>query len=387
MPISTCNTTVSTLTESPPVLETPDLGASAVLEVDLAAIVANWRMLSARHASGPVAGVVKADAYGLGAAHIAPALYRAGCRHFFVAHLSEALTIRPLVPLAMVAILNGVAAAQMALCAAHDIAPVLGSLADVAALSAEAARAGRALPALLHVETGMARLGVGLADLATLAAEPQRLAGVSLRYVMTHLVAAQDRAAPNNEAQLARFAAARALLPGLPHSLANSSGLFLGARFGSDLARPGAALYGINPTPNAANPLRATVRLRARVLQLRHVSAGESVGYDATWQAARPSRIACVGIGYADGWRRALSNRQPACFDGTPMPLVGRVSMDLTTYDATDVPALAAGDWLELIGPHITVDDVAAAAETNGYEILAGLGPRIVRRYSSAEAA
>ena len=201
---------------------------------------------------------------------------------------------------------------------------------------------------------------------------------------MTHLVASEIPEDPANEAQRRRFAEACARLPAAPRSLANSSGIFLGPAFASDLARPGAALYGLNPRPGGANPMRNPVRLRARVLQLREIAAGESVGYNRTWTAARPSRIATVAVGYADGFPRALGNRAEACFDGSPVPLVGRVSMDLTTFDATDHPALVPGAWLELIGDQVTPDDLAARAGTNGYDILTSLGRRYHRRYHGA---
>ena len=358
---------------------------TAVLSVDLAAIVANWQALCRRGAPGAVAAVVKADAYGLGAARVARQLYAAGCRHFFTAHLSEALPLRPLLPQGMLAVLNGPLPGTEPDYLAHHILPVLGSLDAIDRWTALARREGRALPVLLHVDTGMNRLGLDAAGLATLAADPPRLAGLELRYLVTHLVAAEMPDDPANAAQLARFAAACAALPQAPRSFANSSGLFLDARFAFDLARAGAALYGINPTPGHANPMRVPVRLNARILQVRNVPAGATVGYNATWRAARPSRIATLGIGYADGWRRALSGRLPAAwpadFDGAPVPLVGRVSMDLTTCDVTDHPALGPGDWLELMGPRCPPDEVAEAAGTNAYEILTGLGPRVVRTY------
>jgi alanine racemase len=178
---------------------------------------------------------------------------------------------------------------------------------------------------------------------------------------------------------LARFDAACRGLPKARRSLANSSGLFLGPAWGSDLARPGAALYGINPTPGRPHPLRGVLRLAAPVLQVRSVPAGETVGYNATWRAARPSRIATVGVGYADGWARALSNRGQACFEGTLLPLAGRVSMDLTTYDVTDHPGVVAGSWLELIGPGHPIDQVAAEAGASAYELLTSLGRRYHR--------
>jgi alanine racemase len=358
-------------------------GAGAVLEIDLAAIVANWRSLSALHGTGPVAGVVKADAYGLGARHVAPALHAAGCRHFFVALLDEALAIRPLLPGAMVGVLNGLVPGSEGDFVAHGITPVLGSLAEVERWAAAGRAMARKLPAILHVDTGMARLGLDQAELACLQQDHARLAGLDLLYIMTHLVSSELPDDPLNQHQRARFRAACAGLPSAPRSLANSSGIFLGERFASDLARPGAALYGINPTPAASNPMRLPVRLCTRVLQVREVGTGVSVGYNATWRASRPSRVATVALGYADGWHRSLSGRGMAVFDERPVPLVGRISMDLTTFDVTEHPAISAGAWLELIGPACTPDDVAAAAGTNGYEVLTSLGQRIHRVYRS----
>lgn len=348
-----------------------------MLEIDLGAIVANWRALCAQHPSGPVAGVVKADAYGLGARPVAAALYDAGCRHFFVAYLEEALCVRDMVPDAMVAVLSGPIPGTEAVYAEHDLTPVLGSLAEIDAWAARG-------PAILHVDTGMSRLGLSAANLDTLAADPARLNGLHLRYVMTHLVSSEDPEHAVNEAQRHRFAAVRSRLPAAPASFANSSGLFLGEHFGTDLGRPGAALYGINPTPGQPNPMRAVVRLRVRVLAVRDIPTGASVGYNATWIARRPSRIATAAFGYADGFHRSLSGKTTACFDGTPVPLVGRVSMDLTTFDVTDHPGVQPGCWFEIIGPHQGVDDLATMAGTNGYEILTSLGRRFHRVYLPA---
>ena len=358
--------------------------AGAVLEVDLAAIVANWRLLCAMHPSGPVAGVVKADGYGLGAGPIAQALYQAGCRHFFVALLDEALAIRELVPDAMLAVLCGLIPGSEADHLAHDLVPVLGSLAEVDAWTGASRNTACKLPAILHIDTGMSRLGLDSGELAELRQDHTRLAGIDLRYVMTHLVASEVAGDPLNRRQRDRFAVACAGLPPAPRSFANSSGIFLGAGWGSDLARPGAALYGINPTPDAPNPMRLPVRLRARVLAVRDVPAGAGVGYNATWRASGPRRIATAAIGYADGLHRSLSNRGRAFFDGKPIPLVGRVSMDLTTFDVTEAPGVVPGVWLEIIGPAQNPDDLAAAAGTNGYEVLTSLGRRFHRIYLSA---
>ena len=358
--------------------------AGAVLEVDLDAVAANWRLLRALHASGAVAAVVKADGYGLGAHPIARRLHREGCKHFFTAHLGEAVALRPDVPGASVAVLNGLWPGDAAEYTAHGLLPVLGSLGEVAAWSAHARRLGRSLPALLHVDTGLNRLGLPPGEVSALAEDSARLAGIQLRAIMTHLVSAEAPEDPINERQRARFAAACARLPPVPRSVANSSGIFLGAGFASDLARPGAALYGINPTPGGPNPMRTCVRLRARILQVRDVALGERVGYGGAWTAPYPARIATCSVGYADGYLRSLANRGEARFDGAPVSLVGRVSMDLTTFDVTGAPGAVPGAWLDLIGPDLPPDAVAERAGTSGYEILTSLGQRYERRYLGA---
>jgi alanine racemase len=198
---------------------------------------------------------------------------------------------------------------------------------------------------------------------------------------MTHLVSADAPSASINAAQARAFAAAADRFPGVRRSFANSSGIFLGAAFASHLARPGAALYGVNPTPGAPNPVRPVATLRARIMQLRDVAAGQGVGYDHQWVAARPSRIATLPIGYADGYHRVLGNRAEVSIAGSTCPVVGRVSMDLITIDVTGCPEAAIGDWCEVIGPAVPVEKLAALAGTNGYEILTSLGRRFHRRY------
>ena len=360
------------------------------LTVDLEAIAANWRWLRAQHGR-PIAAVLKADAYGLGAERVAQRLFAEGARHFFTAYPQEGAALRPLLagaapghmPGPMIAILNGLLAGQAELYVRHDLAPVLGNLDEVAAWSAQATRLGRRLPALIHIDTGMNRLGLGAADVARLTAEPDLLRGIETLFVMTHLANADTPDDPLNAAQARALGDCGGLLPGVPRSLANSSGLLVGSALASDLGRPGAAVYGINPTPGTANPMRTVLRLTAPVLQLRDIGVGEAVGYNGIWVAQRPTRVATVSAGYADGYHRILSNRAEASFDGGRLPLIGRVSMDLATFDATDCPGLRQGDELELIGPAVPPDEVAAWAGTNGYEVLTSLKPRGGRVYAS----
>lgn len=361
--------------------------ATTRLVIDLDAIAANWRLLRGRHSSD-VAGVLKADGYGLGASRIAPRLLAEGCRHFFTAHPGEARAIRPLIGDAMLGVLNGLPPGEAGSFAEDDLLPALGTLREVGEWGDAARRLGRSLPALLHVDTGMNRLGLDAEEFDALVRRPSLLDGVALRYVMTHLCAADTPDSPANAAQRLAFARAAdrldaALGHEVPRSVANSSGLFLGKAFASDLARPGAALYGVNPVPGQANPMRPVLRLTARVLSVRAVPAGGGVGYNGAWIAPRDSRIATLGAGYADGLPRSLSNAGRASFDGRPVPLVGRVSMDLTTFDVTDHPTILPGTWLELIGPDLPPDEVAACAGTNAYEILTSLGSRYERDYTA----
>lgn len=358
--------------------------AGARLGIDLGAIQANYRALRAR-AKGAVAAVVKADAYGLGADIVAPALAAAGARQFFVAHLDEALALRPLLPEAEIFVLNGLPADAEADCAAARVIPVLNSLGQIDAWTAFARRRGVALKAAVQVDSGMSRLGLPAAELARIAENPARLDGISLRLVMSHLGCADTQGHPVNRRQLAAFEAARRVLPAAPASLANSSGIFLGADYHFDLARPGAALYGIAPVAGAENPMLPAVRLMARVIQTREIGAGDAVGYGASWTAEGPRRIATVAVGYADGYLRCLGNRATAFAGATPLPLVGVVSMDTATFDVTGAPEVREGGWIELLGPNQSLDALAAEAGTIGYEILTSLGGRYARVYADAQ--
>jgi alanine racemase len=245
------------------------------------------------------------------------------------------------------------------------------------------ARLDRRLSAAIQVDSGMSRMGLSDDDLATLGEPAAWLAGLDPVLLMSHLACADAAAHPLNAAQRARFDALRARFPAMPASLANSSGVFLGTGFRHDLVRPGAALYGINPQPGSPNPLRQVVTLEARIVQLRTVAEGAAVGYGARYIAPGPRRIATIGIGYADGWLRALSGRGQAFIDGVPVPVAGTVSMDSITLDVTGVPEarLAPGNTVELLGAHQHVDAVAAQAGTIGYEVLTRLGSRFERRY------
>ena len=357
--------------------------AGAILEIDLDAIAGNWKKLAERLAPGSrCAAVVKADAYGLGMEEVAPRLARAGCKTFFVATLNEGLALRALLPRAQIAVLDGLVMGAPADFAKARLLPVLNDLGQVRDWRAYAEHRGGA-PAMLHIDTGLTRLGMPQAEIEAVAAEPALLKGFKLGLILSHLACAGEAAHPMNLEQLNRFRAALRLLPPAPASLASSSGIFLGGDFHFDMARPGAALYGVNPLPGRPNPMAPVVHLKAKILQVRDVDRGETVGYGAAHQMDRPGRIAILALGYADGWLRSSSHRGTARIAGKPAPVIGRVSMDLLTLDVTglDPRTVRPGDYADLLDAQYGVDDAAFAAETIGYEVLTALGKRCLRLY------
>ena len=378
----------------PPPSDPPPGHAGGVLRIDLDAIAANYRNLQARLAGATCGAVVKADAYGLGAAKVAKALAEAGCRDFFVALIDEGVEIRAALPEADIYAFCGATAETAAALAEYRLIPALNDLGQIEAYSAYARTRSREagggdgsgrLAALIHIDTGMTRLGLEARDVATLADNPRRLAGIEVKYVMSHLASADEPANPLNARQLAAFNDARAQLGNIaPASLANSSGIFLGADFHFDLARPGAALYGVAPQPGVPNPMAQVVRLQGKILQVRDVDSPMTVGYGATHRVRTKGRIATVGVGYADGYFRALGDRGHAYIGETRVPVVGRVSMDLITLDVSKVPPDQAvpGGFVDLISDRHPVDALAEEAGTVGYEILTALGRRHHRIYS-----
>jgi alanine racemase len=358
--------------------------AGAVLTIDLDALVANWRALRGLLRPGADCGAaVKANAYGLGMARIAPALFAAGCRRFFVAEIEEGIELRGLLPdhTAEIYVLAGPLPRTEADFAAHDLRPVLNAAWQV---ELWARSAGPAMPpCALHLDTGMSRLGLSPAEVDALAAAPATLAATRPALVMSHLACSEDPAETKNAEQLAAFLAGRAKLPQLPASFANSGGILLGHDYHFDVVRPGAALYGLVPRPDAAALIAQVVRLQGKILQVRDVDSPMTVGYGATHRVGRKGRLATVAAGYADGYLRSLSNRGHAVVGGVRVPVVGRVSMDLITIDVTEAPdhLVRPGALVDLIGPGHTVDDLAAEAGTIGYEVLTSLSRRYARRY------
>jgi alanine racemase len=362
-------------------------GAPGVLTVDLDAIIANWRRLEKTAVPAECGAVIKADAYGCGLAPVARALASVGCKTFFVATLDEARAARAALPSATIYVLDGFFQNCGDAFAKIDARPVIGDLNELAEWDVFCRRSGWAGGAAIHVDTGMNRLGLSPTEAQGII--PRINAGDhGITLVMSHLACAESLNHPQNAKQLASFREIASLFSGVPASLSNSSAIFLGAAFQFDLVRPGAALYGVNPTPEADSPMQPVVDLKARIVQVRNVEKGESIGYGATWTTRRPTRLAIVAVGYADGYFRA-----PGGTDGTPSaevivagkrcPVAGRISMDLMAIDITDLDKNAArrGQMVTLIGEGITVDELAHHFGTIGYEVLTSLGSRYARVY------
>ena len=359
------------------------------LSIDLEALAENWLRLSRRAAPGRAGAVVKADAYGIGLGKAGPALWSAGARVFFVAQFGEGLAARRILPgKAVIYVLNGLEKdADPDDYSANDLKPAIGSAEELQRWSQLAARRGQTSPSALHLDTGMSRLGFeSLAALKDAMARYGAAAGADL--LMSHFVSAEIAGDPINAAQIALFDSARAAFPDLLASLANSSGMFLDARPTYDLARPGYALYGGNPTPGAPNPMRSVVTLTVAIQQTRWIEAGATCGYNSQWTAKRPTRLATLLAGYADGLPRGAGatdarNGAEIVISGRRCPLVGRVSMDLCIADVTDLPEEAVGPGVraEFFGEATELDDFASRSGTIGYQVLTGLGRRYRREY------
>jgi alanine racemase len=364
--------------------------AGGKLTIDLAALRANWQRLGQKALSVECGAVVKADAYGCGLEQVGKALAEIGCKTFFVADLSEARRLRAVEADASIYVLDGALPGSGPGFAEVNARPVIGSLVELAEWDRFVADTKWDGGAAIHVDTGMNRLGMRVEELLALAPRlHQENHGFTL--LMSHFACAETPGHPLNQKQIDLFREIRVRLRGLPASLANSSGIFLGHGAHCDLVRPGVALYGVNPTPGISNPMLPVVSLEARIVQVRAIAKGETVGYGGVWSARRASRIALIAVGYADGYPRAASTADrvtggEVIVAGKRCPLAGRISMDLMAIDVTDLPEGAArrGDYVTLIGGEITVDDVAAFSDTIGYEVLTRLGRRYHRVYSGA---
>jgi alanine racemase len=364
--------------------------AGGLLTIDLAAIEANWKMLASTTVPVECAAVVKGDGYGCGLEPVTRALSRAGCRTFFVADVAEGRRVRAIAPDATVYVLNGVMPGSAQALANDYLQPVINSTTELAEWDAFVAINKWRGGAALHVDTGMNRLGITVDEAVAIAPRLQS-ENHGFTLLMSHLACAEIPDHPMNDRQIHLFREVRILYRGLASSLANSSGIFLGGTVYCDLVRPGVALYGVNPTPGKQNPMRPAVELKGRIIQVRTVGKGESLGYGAAFTVSRPSRIAIVAVGYADGYLRsaAAARGKPAAevvVAGRRCPVAGRVSMDLLAVDVGELAegAVRRGDLATLIGDGMSIDDLAAGMGTIGYEVLTNLGRRYHRVYRGA---
>jgi alanine racemase len=372
----------------------PDDEAGGILHIDLDALTANWRTLRAAAGGAETAAVVKANAYGIGIERAVPALAKAGCETFFVAHIGEAIRARAVAPDATIYVLNGLLPSSSEAYLQHQLRPVLGSAEDIDEWAAFCRAQSQKLEAAIHVDTGMNRLGLS-SDEGMVLKDNAHLRDFTPALLMSHFVSAEENENPISQRQIEVFRAVRETLPDVRASLSNSSGIFLKDKPHFDLVRPGYALYGGNPTPYADNPMRPVVGLEGRIVQLRWIECEDTVGYNARWVAHERRRVATLSVGYADGYPRAASARGSsgesilagmAMIGERPCPFAGNVSMDLIIIDVTDIPEgeIARGDRVTLIGGDLTIDEVGRRAGTIGYEILTNLGARYARHYREA---
>ena len=368
--------------------------APARLTIRLGNLVDNWRTMNRLSGKARASAVVKADAYGLGIGPVGKALYAAGARDFFVAQATEGVRLRKVAPEARIYVLSGIWAGVEELILDHDLVPVLASdeqLAFWMTLIAD----GLDHPCALNIDTGMNRLGLSMSDAMHLVDDPSRPSAFDPVMIMSHLACADEPSHPMNGQQLQAFQDLVAAYEGVESSLCNSAAIHLGSDYHFDLTRPGIALYGGAAVNGVKNTMLPVVTAEARILQIREAQAGESVSYGASHVLKRNSRLAIAAAGYADGWHRSLSGSGVALrhdgssggfgfVSGHRVPIVGRVTMDLTVFDITDLPSnkVKTGDYIELFGANISIDEAAKAAGTIGYELLTGLGHRYDRTYS-----
>lgn len=354
------------------------------LTVDLAAVADNWRLLKAKFKGEETAAVVKADAYGLGMIEVTTALEKAGCHTFFVATLEEAIALRGEFPDVRILVFHGVGKGEEFAFQSHKLIPVLNSREQIERWRPVARDHVHAVSAL-HIDTGMGRLGLQPNEFKSLMEkEPKLLEATRCGLLMSHLACAPEGDHALNAEQLSLFSSALKLAPGIPASLCNSGGIFLGPEYHFNLARPGCSLYGIAPLDDK-NPMKQVATWTAPIIQTRTLERDQTVGYGATQKLKKGTRLATVASGYAEGYPRHLSGRGMAYLGDHKVPLVGRVTMDMLTFDVSAAPESLAheGATLTLLGDKdgIRVDDVAEAAGTIGYEIITRLGRRLARSY------
>ena len=336
------------------------------LTINLNLIKQNYLLLKKKVSPALCATVVKANAYGLGVDKIAPALFDAGCELFFVATAQEGIELREILPNAEIAVLNGIQRAKEKL-EKYNLIPVLNNAHDLEKWSLEK-------PCILHIDTGMNRLGFSKSEIPSILSH-------NIRYIMSHLACADEPSNPKNKEQLAKLLQYKTIFPNIPFSISASSGIFLGEEYHLDMARVGLALYGGNPTAYVKNPMQSVLKLTAPIIAIRELKHGETLGYGASFVADKQTKIGIIPVGYADGLFRSLENKAEVMIFGVKAKVVGRISMDLTAVDITDISNVSIGTEVDIINDTITIEDIAKQAGTIAYEIITNLGNRFNRVY------
>ena len=372
-----------------PMSEPPPVPVANRLVVDLGAVRDNFRVLAGRGSGAECAGVVKADAYGLGLEPVARTLSRAGARTFFTAFAAEAVGLRALLPDARIFVLSPSLESDAAALLREKLVPCLYDRGGVAAWSALGAARGAPVPVAIHVETGMNRLGMSEREARALSRESRPGGWLDLRLVMSHLASSDDPESPTNRIQLERFRALRSLFPQVPASLAGSAGVLLGPEYHFDLLRPGISLFGHDPHYRVTAPrVRPAATFEARLAQVKQLREGETIGYGESFTCPHDLRAGVVLAGYADGLPRRMSSTEGAAplrlaLGRHRVPVIGRVSMDMTVVDLSEVPERDAlpGSMVEIFGSRVSIESVAERAGIIPNEILTGIGGRVPRVY------
>ncbi len=357
---------------------------SGILTINLKAIAGNYRLFQEKIGEGrQVAGIVKANAYGLELEPVLNTLIKLNCPQFFVATLEEALHVRNINKTTPIAVLGGLFTGAEDTYIQRNITPVLNTPDDISRWQNKASRLHQKLPAMIHFDTGMNRLGLSPEEGKALIGTPETINGLNVQLVMTHFACADEENHPLTKKQAHDFANIAQHFPNAQKSLANSSGLFRSTRYHYDMVRPGIALYGGNPTPETENPVQHVVALNTRILQIRNCKKGESIGYGASHVLGEDTTTATVALGYADGFLRSNSNKATLYWNNQPCPVLGRVSMDLVSVGLSKISEKqpVQGDVLEVLGSNQNIDDLARTAGTISYEILTALGNRYHREY------
>jgi len=359
--------------------------SNSFLEINIDSIIHNYQLINNKVGNTECAAVLKADAYGMGASVVAKALDKVGCSTFFVATIDEGIELRACFSKNenQIAVLSGLLEGSEDIFYSNKLTPVLNDTEQIKKWAIYNKQKKISAPSILHIDTGMNRLGLTINELYDIIKNPTELKELHVEWIMSHLACGDQPRDIMNEKQLSVFLNAKKEFPNVKASLANSAGVFLGQSYHLDMVRPGIALYGSGSGSIPSKPLKQVIKLYSRILQIRTLSTGASVGYGASYRVSEATRVATVGLGYADGYLRSLSNCSWVFFNGLRLPVIGRISMDYITIDITQIASekIKTGDFIEIIGDKFTLDDLATVANTVPHELLTRLGTRHHRIY------